>query len=106
MKKIKFGIFGLGRGSGFYDGVTANNGEVVAVCDFDEKKLKKAKDEHPEVTTYTNFDEFINHEGLEAVFLCNYFTSILLMQLKLLKRIFMFSANAHQTFLWVKVLPL
>ena len=37
-KKIKFGIFGLGRGSGFYDGVKANNGEVVAVCDFDEEK--------------------------------------------------------------------
>ena len=73
MNKIKFGIFGLGRGSGFYDGVSANNGEVVAVCDFDEKKLKKAKEEHPDVTTYTDFDEFINHEGLEAVFLCNYF---------------------------------
>ena len=73
MKKIKFGIFGLGRGGGFFDGVTANNGEVVAVCDFDEEKLKKAKENHPDVTTYTNFDEFINHEGLEAVFLCNYF---------------------------------
>ena len=73
LNKIKFGIFGLGRGSGFYDGVAANNGEVVAVCDFDEEKLKKAKEDHSEVTTYTDFDEFINHEGLEAVFLCNYF---------------------------------
>ena len=42
MEKIKFGIFGLGRGSGFYDGVKANNGEVVAVCDFNEKRLEKA----------------------------------------------------------------
>ncbi|MBR2876907.1 MAG: Gfo/Idh/MocA family oxidoreductase, partial [Clostridia bacterium] len=73
MEKIKFGIFGLGRGSGFYDGVAANNGEVVAVCDFDEEKLKKAREEHEGITTYTDFDEFINHEGLEAVFLCNYF---------------------------------
>lgn len=73
MEKIKFGIFGLGRGSGFYDGVAANNGEVVAVCDFDEEKLRKAKEDHPGVVTYTDFDEFINHEGLEAVFLCNYF---------------------------------
>ena len=70
MSKIKFGIFGLGRGSGFYDGVSANNGEVVAVCDFDCEKLKKAKEDHPDVATYTDFDEFINHEGLEAVFLC------------------------------------
>ena len=73
MEKIKFGIFGLGRGSGFYDGVKANNGEVVAVCDFDEEKLKKAREDHEGIATYTDFDEFINHEGLEAVFLCNYF---------------------------------
>ncbi len=73
MKKIKFGIFGLGRGSSFYDAVAANNGEIVAVCDFDREKLKKAKEEHNSVTVYTDFDEFINHEGLEAVFLCNYF---------------------------------
>ena len=72
-KTIKFGIFGLGRGSGFYDGVKANNGEVVAVCDFDEEKLKKAREDHEGIATYTDFDEFINHEGLEAVFLCNYF---------------------------------
>ena len=54
-KTIKFGIFGLGRGSGFYDGVKANNGEVVAVCDFDEEKLKKAREEHEGITTYTDF---------------------------------------------------
>lgn len=73
MKKIKFGIFGLGRGSSFYDSIIANNGDLVAVCDFDENKFASAKEKFSDVTTYTDFDEFINHEGLEAVFLCNYF---------------------------------
>ena len=30
-RTIKFGIFGLGRGSSFYQSILANNGEVVAV---------------------------------------------------------------------------
>ena len=73
MKKIKFGIFGLGRGSSFYDSIIANNGDLVAVCDFDENKFASAKEKFSDVATYTDFDEFLNHEGLEAVFLCNYF---------------------------------
>ena len=71
MKKIKFGIFGLGRGSSFYDSIIANNGDLVAVCDFDENKFASAKEKFSDVATYTDFDEFLNHEGLEAVFLCN-----------------------------------
>ena len=73
MKQIKFGIFGLGRGSSFYDSIIANNGDLVAVCDFDENKFASAKEKFSDVATYTDFDEFLNHEGLEAVFLCNYF---------------------------------
>lgn len=73
-RTIKFGIFGLGRGSSFYQSILANNGEVVAVCDRNEAKLADAK-KHlgSDVATYTSFDEFIEHEGLEAVFLCNNF---------------------------------
>ena len=74
MKTIKFGIFGLGRGSYFYDTVMVNNGEIVAVCDRDENKLAEAKKYLGDgVATYTDFDAFINHKGLEAVFLCNFF---------------------------------
>ena len=75
MKKlIKFGIFGLGRGASFYNTVLVNNGEIVAVCDRDEAKLAEAKKLiGNDVATYTDFDAFIEHKGLEAVFLCNYF---------------------------------
>ncbi len=73
-KNIKFGIFGLGRGSSFYKTVLINNGEIVAVCDRDETKLAEAKKDIGEgVATYTDFEAFINHNGLEAVFLCNFF---------------------------------
>lgn len=74
MKIIKMGIFGLGRGSYFYKNIMANNAEIVAVCDRDTAKLEEAK-KHlgQDLATYTDFDAFIEHEGMEAVFLCNYF---------------------------------
>ena len=73
-RTVKFGVFGLGRGASFYNSILANNGEVVAVCDLSEEKLNNAKKIlGNDLATYTSFDDFINHEGLEAVFLCNYF---------------------------------
>ncbi len=74
MRTIKFGIFGLRRGATFYRNVMMNNGEVVAVCDRDETKLEEAK-KHlgGNVAAYTDFDAFLAHPGLEAVFLCNNF---------------------------------
>ena len=74
MKTIKMGIFGLGRGGTFYQNVLANNAEIVAVCDRDTAKLEQAKKYlGQDLATYTDFDAFIDHKGLEAVFLCNYF---------------------------------
>ena len=74
MKTVKMGIFGLGRGASFYQNILRNNGEIVAVCDMNTEKLEKAKEIlGKELATYTSFDEFLEHEGLEAVFLCNYF---------------------------------
>ncbi len=88
MKKIiKFGIFGLGRGSSFYKVVLANNGEIVAVCDRDEEKLKKAKEElGADLATYTDFDEFLKHPELEAVFLCNNFNQHVPFAIKALEK--------------------
>lgn len=73
-KTVKLGLFGLGRGSSFYDSIMLNNGELVAVCDKNEKKLKKAKEKLGEgLLTFTDFDEFLDKGGMDAVFLCNYF---------------------------------
>ena len=87
-RTVKFGIFGLGRGGSFYNTVLLNNGEIVAVCDLNEKKLADAKKHLGEnLATYTDFDEFINHEGLEAIFLCNYFHEHAEYAIKALKKI-------------------
>lgn len=74
MKIIKIGIFGLGRGGSFYEDILLNNGEVIAVCDKDESKLEEAKKHLGNtLALYTDFEAFINHPGMEAVFLCNFF---------------------------------
>ncbi|MBO5269308.1 MAG: Gfo/Idh/MocA family oxidoreductase, partial [Clostridia bacterium] len=74
MRKVKIGVFGLGRGSSFYNNILLNSGEIVAVCDRDTAKLESAKKIlGTEVSTYTDFDAFIEHPELEAVFLCNFF---------------------------------
>ena len=74
MRKIKFGVFGLGRGSSFYNNILLNDGEIVAVCDRQEEKLEEAKKIlGKDLAVYKDFDEFLSHPGMEAVFLCNFF---------------------------------
>ena len=74
MRSVKIGIFGLGRGGDYLKSIMLINGKIVAVCDADSNKLKKAKETVGDgLTTYTDFDSFLNHAGMEAVFICNYF---------------------------------
>ena len=86
-KTIKMGIFGGYRGASFYKSVLANNAEIVAVCDFNEKYANKAKEMlGDDVAVYTAFDDFIEHEGLEAVLLSNYFHEHAPYAIRLLER--------------------
>ena len=73
MKTIKIGIFGLYRGGNLIDNILSNNADIVAVCDFDQKRLYDTKKKLGDVALYTDFDSFIEHDGLEAVLLTNYF---------------------------------
>ncbi len=74
MEKIKIGIFGARRGSDFYKSVRNLGGEVVAVCDVREDRLNEAREKIGEsLACYTDFDKFIEHKDLDAVFLCNFF---------------------------------
>lgn len=73
MAKLKLGVFGGGRGSAFIDIVNDCGGEVVAICDKNENTLNHWKSKCPSIACYNNFDDFIEHEGLEAVLLSNYF---------------------------------
>ena len=73
MKKIRVGIFGVRRGSNFFDSFLANNADIVAVCDKSDAHLEKAKEKLGDtITCYKNFDEFIEHP-MDAVLIANYF---------------------------------
>lgn len=71
-KKIRLGVFGLGRGRSLFTSMLAAGAEIVAVCEKDEKRIEEALKIAPEITVYRNFDEFIEHP-MDAVMLCNYF---------------------------------
>lgn len=74
MKKIKVGIFGAGRGIDIAQNMMLiNDCEIVALCDFNEKRLKNGLEKlGTEVPAYADFDDFIEQE-MDAVVLANYF---------------------------------
>ncbi len=73
MKKTKIGILGAGRGIDIARNFMLLGCEIVALCDFNEKRLRQGAEKlDTEVTLYDNFDNFINHE-MDAVVLANYF---------------------------------
>jgi len=72
MEKIRIGIFGLGRGENLIDSLKVNGGEIVAVCEQNEKKIEECKDKIENAAVYTDFDKFIEHP-MDAVLLTNYF---------------------------------
>jgi len=77
-RKIKVGVFGAGRGRGMV-GVMARHpdAELVAVCDRIEPFLKQCKEmarqAGSDVTCYTDFDKFLDHD-MDAVVVANYAT--------------------------------
>lgn len=74
MKKLKIGVFGTGRGMDIAKNFMLLGCDIVAVCDEREERLKKATAILGDTAAvYKNFDEFINHEGMEAVILANFF---------------------------------
>lgn len=74
MKQIRVGIFGFSRGGNYAGHFLANNAKIVAICEKDEQRLQQAKERFGKDTGYyQDFDAFIEHEGMDAVLLANYF---------------------------------
>ena len=74
MEKVRIGVVGAYRGTSMIRySAEAKNAEVVAICDKREDLLKNHAANYPDkdITYYTNFDEFINHD-MDAVVLANY----------------------------------
>ena len=74
-RKVKVGVLGAYRGTGMINYCkVADNAELVAICDKYGPALEKQREICGDtIAYYTSFDELIEHEGLEAIFLCNYF---------------------------------
>ncbi len=74
MQKIRVGIFGFSRGAAYADHFLSNNAEIVAICEKQETRLNRAKEKFGKSASYyKDFDSFIEHKGLQAVLLANYF---------------------------------
>lgn len=74
MKKVRVGVLGAYRGNSMIHFCRlSDNAEIVAICDKWEEGLKKQQElnKNENITYYTSFDEFINHD-MDAVVLANY----------------------------------
>ena len=74
MKKIRFGIVGLGvQGSSyvlyFFDGGHIENAEITALCDCDEKRIEglKARTKQKNVQYFTDYKEMLDSGLCDAV---------------------------------------
>ena len=73
MKKIRLGIFGLGRGMSLGRCAILGGAEIVALCDANPERLRKAQAAlGGDVAAYGSFDQFIEHP-MDGVILANFF---------------------------------
>lgn len=68
MKKVKFALIGCGRISpNYFDAVSkCDIAELVAVCDTDFEKAKKAAEENDVPACYSDIDEMLNNEEVDV----------------------------------------
>ncbi len=73
MKKLKIGVFGVGRGTDIAENFMLLGCEIVAVCDPRRDRMEKSlKRLGNDVAVYEDFDSFIEHD-MDAVILANFF---------------------------------
>lgn len=73
MKRLKIGIFGLNRGEEYVDGFLLCDTDIVAVCDFNKKRIERVLQKlGKDVAVYNDFAEFISHP-MDVVVIANYF---------------------------------
>ena len=71
-KEIKVGVIGYGPAYGMgkyhFDNMRVNKGLVPwAVCDLDESRLAVAREEFPEVETYTRLEDMLSGSEVELL---------------------------------------
>ena len=76
MEKVRIGVLGAYRGTSMINYCeSADNAKVVAICDkwVEGLERQKAALNDPDITYYTDFEDFIKHD-MDAVVLANYAT--------------------------------
>lgn len=73
MKKLKIGVFGVGRGLAIAKNFMLLDCNIVAICDCHQERREHAASElGKDIAVYEDFDSFIHHD-MDAVILANYF---------------------------------
>ena len=74
MSKLRIGVIGVGGISEAHvQGYKANpNVEIVAFCDINEKRLKEKGEKHGVTRLYTDVNEMVKAEQLDAVSVCTW----------------------------------
>ena len=71
MEKIKIGVFGAGRGIDIAENFMYQDCEIVALCDFNEKRRNAGLERLAlDIPAFSDFDEFAEQE-MDAVILAN-----------------------------------
>jgi predicted dehydrogenase len=67
-EKLHVGVIGVaGQGAYNLGSVAAAGTEVVALCDVDEKRAGKAREQFPQAKFYADFRKLIDQKGIDAV---------------------------------------
>lgn len=73
-KRIRLGIWGLGRGSSFVQAADALNIDVVAGCDINGIMREKFRKTCPEAFITDDENEFLAREDIDAILIATFFT--------------------------------
>src|SRR5262245_46630271 len=65
--KLNIGIIGVAGQGGFSIGQLKDIANLVALCDVDDTKLAKAKQQFPAAKTYNDFRRLVDQKDLDAV---------------------------------------
>ena len=74
-RKIRLGIWGLGRGSSFIWSAAAVNIEIVAGCDLNAEAREKFKENCPDAFVTADENEFLAFREMDAVLVATWFNA-------------------------------
>jgi predicted dehydrogenase len=72
-RRIKLGIWGLGRGTSFGDVARSLQIDVIAGCDIDAGMREKFQKNYPEARVVADEEEFLRTPGMDAVLIATFF---------------------------------